>query len=346
MMDRSIARIYAMLNRHPPLLTLRAFEAAARNLSFTLAASELHVTQSAISRQIRMLEDFLGQKLFDRFTRRIELTDGGHEYFRAIHSALSSIEEATGRAMSVRAHSSITVNVMTTLANAWLMPRLASFSETYPGIEVRLVCSIAPVAFHSDNVDAAIRVGRLPGSPRKRDLPRIELDMVSSWKGIIAEYLFPDVLVPVMSRCLLESGPPIDEPADLLKYPLIHMATRPHAWHDWLAAHALRIPSHADSVHYGHFFMGLRAAQEGKGIAIVPSVIFKNFPSGPDLVCPLPGDVESAGSYYLLTRDDSRRDKPIHTFCEWLLSEATLELDDMEFVSPSAFERGAQKTAG
>ncbi|MBU9651098.1 LysR family transcriptional regulator [Burkholderia multivorans] len=334
-----------MLNRHPPLLTLRAFEAAARNLSFTLAAAELHVTQSAISRQIRMLEDFLGQKLFERFTRRIELTDGGSEYFRAIHSALAGIEEATQRAMCARPHSSITVNVMTTLATAWLMPRLASFSETYPGIEVRLICSIAPVAFHSDDVDVAIRVGRLPGAPRKRELPRIELEMVSSWKGIIAEYLFPDVLVPVVSRKLIEQGPPIDGPADLLKYPLIHMATRPHAWHDWLAAHGLRIPAHADSVHYGHFFMGLRAAQNSKGVAIVPSVILRNFLAGPDLVCPLPGDVESAGSYYLLTREDSRRDKAIQTFCNWLLSEAARELDDAELLSPAAFGHGPRNRA-
>lgn len=325
-----------MLNRHPPLLALRAFEAAARNLSFTLAATELHVTQSAVSRQIRMLEDFLGQKLFERYTRRIELTDSGRDYFRAIHNALAGIEEATQRAMSVRAHSSITVNVMTTLANAWLMPRLASFSETYPGIEVRLICSIAPVSFHSDDVDIAIRVGRLPGTPRARELPRIELEMVSSWKGLVAEYLFPDILVPVMSRKLLDQGPGIDTPADLLNYPLIHMATRPHAWPDWLAAHGLRIPRHADGVHYGHFFMGLRAAQNCKGIAIVPSVILKNFVAAQDLVCPLPGDVESAGSYYVITRDDARNDKPVRTFCNWLMSEAAHELDDVESLTLAA----------
>ncbi len=317
-----------MTSRLPPLLALRAFESAARHLSFTNAATEMHLTQGAISRQVRTLEDFLGQKLFERYTRRIELTSVGADYFRAVQTALGDIETATRRVKAEPGKSSITLSIMPTLGAQWLMPRLASFSETYPEVDVRLISSIEPVNFQAGDVDAAIRVGQLPGSPFKPNQPRIDLEMVTSWKDVVAQHLFPDVLIPVLSRKLLEQGRPIATVEDLLSYRLIHTASRKHAWPDWLAAHGVRLPAsaEADGLHFGHFFMGLRAAQNCKGIAIVPSVVLQHFREGTDLVCPFEGDIESAGNYYLLTRASDSGNPATAVFLEWLLAEAANEV--------------------
>lgn len=315
-----------MSNRLPPLLALRAFEAAARHLSFTNAANELHLTQGAISRQIRTLEEHLGRKVFDRFTRRIELTEAGAEYFRSVQQALSDIEKATQRTMQTSGRSAMTLSIMPTLGAQWLMPKLSNFSETYPDIDVRMISSIEPVNFQSGEVDAAIRVGRLPGMPFKANQPRIEMEMVTNWKGVVAQHLFPDVLVPVLSRKLLEQGRPLETVKDLLNYRLIHTASRKHAWPDWLAAHGVRMPANAEAINFGHFFMGLRAAQNCKGVAIVPSVVLQHFAGSADLVCPFEGDVESAGNYYLLTRAEDDKKPSTHVFLNWLMAEAANEV--------------------
>lgn len=307
----------------PPVLALRAFEAAARNLSFTAASVELHLTQGAVSRQVRILEDFLGRKLFDRFTRRVELTPVGHEYYLEIQQALSDIERATQRAMGASDRAIITLSVMPTLAASWLMPKLARFVETHPHVDIRLITSIESVNFQSTEIDVAIRVGRLPGEAYDREQPRIDLEMVTNWKGVYAEYLFPDVLVPVMSKKLLGQGPPVRVPADLLAYPLLHTASRRHAWGDWLSAHGVTLPASPDSVDFGHFFMGLRAAQNGKGIAIVPSIVLQDIAGADELVCPLPGDVRSAGSYYLLSREAKAKDVSMNILRGWVRSEAS-----------------------
>lgn len=311
-----------MIASHPPLLALRAFEAAARHLSFTSAARELYVTQGAISRQIRLLEEFLGAKLFARFVRRVELTPQGEEYFIAIQRALGDIETATRRLRRTLERSVVRISVLPTLGSLWLMPRLASFSTAYPHLDVRVLSSIDPVDLSSGETDVAIRVGRLPGERAEKKRPRIELEMVKQWKDVLADHLFPDTLVPLISRKLLEQGPPITEAADLLAYRLIHTASRRHAWTDWLAAHNVKITERVAGMDFGHFFMGLRAAQDCKGIAIVPTVIFEHVQPGHDLVPALPADIDSAGSYYLLSRESHVDDPAIHIVRNWLLSEA------------------------
>jgi LysR family glycine cleavage system transcriptional activator len=307
----------------PPALALRAFEAAARNLSFTAAAVELHLTQGAISRQIRILEEFLGRKLFYRFIRRVELTPVGHDYYLEIQQALADIERATQRAIGSQGRATLTLSVMPTLAASWLMPRLGGFVESHPDVDIRLITSIEPVNFQSTEIDVAVRVGRLPGSTYRPEQPRIDLEMVTTWRGVVAEYLLPDVLVPVMSRTLLAQGPPIAAPADLLAYPLLHTASRKHAWGDWLAAHGVALPGGGEGLDFGHFFMGLRAAQSGKGIAIVPSILVSDSDSDGDLVCPLPADVESAGSYYVLTREARSKEAFVSALRAWLMAEAS-----------------------
>src|SRR3954467_7438731 len=181
----------------PPLVALRAFEAAGRQSSFLQAAAELNVTQSAVSRNIKVLENFLQQPLFTRLTRRVQLTPFGRRYLNAITSGLDAIEDATTDALSPK--TTLKVTIMPTTANLWLLPRLSTFTEAHHDIEVDVATSIQPVDFANDDVDVAIRLGRRPGQNYRRDQPRIPHEMVTGWNGVYAHKLCNEILVPVCS---------------------------------------------------------------------------------------------------------------------------------------------------
>ena len=149
--------------RLPPLNALRGFDAAARHLSFTKAAEELHLTQGAISRQVKELELHLGQELFRRLTRRIELTTEGEQFFQTVEAILDELERAGGRFAQTRDRTTLTVSVLPTIASIWLMPRLHVLNSLHPEIELRVVSSIEPADLLAHEADVAIRVGRLPG---------------------------------------------------------------------------------------------------------------------------------------------------------------------------------------
>jgi LysR family glycine cleavage system transcriptional activator len=302
-----------MKYRLPPLLALRAFEASAR--------TELNLTQGAISRQIRTLENFLGHKLFVRQTRKIELTHSGQEYFSSVQQALTIISQATCAAIR-DTHRVLTLDALPSLATYWLIPRLSSFTERHRDIEVRLVSSIDPVDLPNFEADVAIRVGKVPNTHYDRRAPRIDLNMTDNWNGLHIEPLFPDVLVPIVSRRLIEEVGPIDKPADLFKFRLINMASRRYAWIDWLACYDLQLPDDIDMLDFGHFFMALQAAKNGKGVALVPRIIFENFDNRDGLIMPLAGEFPSAGAYYLLAREDALEDQAVRLLCEWIAEEA------------------------
>jgi LysR family transcriptional regulator, glycine cleavage system transcriptional activator len=300
----------------PSLSALQAFEAAARLNSFSQAGEELHVTQSAISRQIRALEDELGKPLFTRLTRRVELTECGRIYAREISALLDNLERATSSFKAKRRHELLTINVLPSVANFWFMPLLGQFTKGNPDIETQIQTSIRPVNLQSGEADLAIRVGPLPGREYQASQPRIDLEMVTGWRGVHAEFLFPDVLVPVCSPALLE-GRVISKPADVLDYPLIHTTSRPNAWPGWLSAHGLRLTGAEPSTEYGHFFMSIEAARNGEGIAIVPDVLLPGH-DVPGLVIPRLPTVKSAGEYYLLTLEERLGEFHIQTFRNWL----------------------------
>jgi LysR family glycine cleavage system transcriptional activator len=303
----------------PSLSALRVFDAAGSLLSFSKAAVELHVTQSAVSRQIRNLEEGLGADLFVRLTRRVELTEFGVAYLRSIRAAFDDIERATQHFISQGPNRILRVGVLPSVAHFWLMPRLAGFSQQHPDIEIRLISSVEPVDFTAGDMDVAIRVGPLPGRHYGAQQPRIDLQMVRNWRDVRADLLFPDVLVPVCSR-EFQHREAIATPADLGRVALIHTNSRRHAWPDWFEAHGLSARQYDTVANYGHFFMAMEAAQDDMGVAIVPHVLVENENSS--LVRLWPADKPSAGEYYLLSagRDCERRE--IVVFREWLISQA------------------------
>ena len=307
--------------RLPPLNALRGFEAAARHLSFTRAAEELALTQGAVSRQVQELETYFGEPLFLRMTRRIELTPEGEQLFRLVETMFDDLERAASRFGRRNARKKLTITALPTIATVWLMPRLHLFTSRHPDVEVRIVSSIEPADLHVNDMDIAIRVGRLPGRHYERTQPRIELSMVTRWDGIHADELFPDRLRPVCAPGLMARLPA--GAGDLTAYPLIHTSTRRYAWPDWLRAHGVRYTAEEDpTLQFGHFFMSLDAAREGRGVALIPDIILAHEEGARGLVVPLASDIASAGEYYLLVHEARLDDPHIQAFRNWALEEA------------------------
>lgn len=305
----------------PPLSALHGFEASARHLSFTKAAEELYVTQGAISRQVRQLEDFLGIALFERYTRRIELTDAGEEFYTVVADALDQLSNVARRVKRRNETDILTVSVLPSFASAWLMPRLYLFTEKHPSIEIRLHTSIDPVSFGSSGPDVAIRVGRVPGKHYERNQPRIELEMAESWRGIHIDELLPDRLVTVCNPKMLGELGSLT-PHDIARLPLIHTTSRRFAWPDWLHAHGVGNRGDvARGLELGHFFMSIEAASRGRGVAIVPDIVAHQELELGRLVVACESELRSAGDYCLLIPDSNLQRPSIAMFRRWLLKQ-------------------------
>lgn len=303
----------------PPLLAVRAFEAAARHLSFSRAADELHVTQGAVSRQIKNLEDYLQQPLFIRLVRRVELTPYGRTFYAAASQGLDIIERAASRVVPL-ARDIIRISLPQSLASLWLMPRLSSFTEIHPSIDVRVVTSMQSADFSRDNIDVAIRLGTLPGRTYAPDQPRVPHELVSNWRGVHAVHLWDEVLTPVLSKQLLAQGAELHVPEDLRHYKLLHVTVRPYAWEDWFRTRGVEYPQ-CNSMEFGHFFMALEAARRSSGVALAPKLFVERTDYSEQLVCPFESHVRSAGEYYFLCQERRLEEPTIQHLLSWLLTQ-------------------------
>src|SRR5580765_8301486 len=237
------------MTRLPSLNGLRAFEAAARHMSFTLAASELNVTQTAISHQIRRLEEELGIRLFVRQNRTLSLTPEAKDYLPGIRAAFNDLRLATDRLLRKDDGNVLTVSTLASLAAKWLLPRISDFQEKHPGIDVHITTSTALVDFRSGDVDAAIRYGR------------------GQWPGLRADWLMADKMFPVCSPALLTGNKPLRRPEDLADHVLLHTSGGTEDdWRLWLTAAGLptQISRHP-GVTFDLRFMTVQAATDGIG---------------------------------------------------------------------------------
>lgn len=318
----------ATSRRLPHLLALRAFESASRHLSFSRAAEELFVTQSAISRHIKNLEDSFQKKLFLRRGRSVVLSPEGQKFYEKLAVGFGLIDEATKAFAEERDRRILRINVLPTLGMFWLAPRLNQFSQAHPDIEVHLISSIDPVDFDRGPIDVAIRVGRLGAdlepaapagaAPAATPLAKIDLRMVEDWEGIESVPLFPDILVAVYNP---ERMPAPQTPEHLSEHVLISTMTRAHAWADWFDVAGLAPRKAGKQLSFGHFFMSLQAAIEGKGIAILPEVLVeRELVSG--RLARLFHKAHSAGQYYLLFRESDFENRKVQVFRRWLSGEA------------------------
>lgn len=291
----------------PPLNALRAFESAAQHLNFTKASEELFVTQGAVSRQIKRLEQDLGQPLFHRDGPRIELTPLGATYRDAIAEGLAVIRHGTARVRKQAATPTLTLSVLPSFATLWLVPRIVDFQEEHPELELRLACSYDLVDFHrTPEIDAAIRFGR------------------GNWPGVYAERLFDSEVFPVCSPALLKGNSPFRSKHEILDYPLIYATEAMDDWERWFAAADIEYPKQQPTTRYGDHMALQQAAMEGQGITLARSLLVEtNLRSG-RLIRPIDISIRSQFSYYFVCTPGVQETEHVGTFFDWLKRQATV----------------------
>ncbi|MGC4027447.1 MAG: LysR substrate-binding domain-containing protein [Steroidobacteraceae bacterium] len=287
----------------PPMSVLCAFEAAARHLSFTAAAEELNLTQSAVSRQIRSLEKLLGSELFVRERQAVRLTRAGEAYAEEVRRTLRRISSAT---LAFRANpegGALNLAVLPTFGTRWLAPRLAGFLAANPGITVNLTTYLAPSDFLLETVDAAVHFG----------LPH--------WPGAELEFLMSESVVPACSGELLRAHR-FSEPADLLKAPLLHLTSRPDAWENWFRTKGVDT-GNIHGMLVDQFAIAAQAGISGLGVALLPTFLIEGELARGDLVKAVPATpVESTERYYLAWSPGRASYPPLAAFRNWIQERA------------------------
>jgi LysR family glycine cleavage system transcriptional activator len=290
----------------PPLNGLLVFEAAARHLSFTRAAAELNVTQTAVSHQIRRLEEQLGLRLFVRRNRALELTREAREYLPAVRAAFQDLRVATQRLLHGKRDDVLTVSTIVSVAAKWLVPRLAAFQETHPEIEVRIATGTRLVDFRREEVDVAIRYGR------------------GHWPGLRADWLMAEELFPVCAPSLLTGPKPLNRPEDLVHHTLLHVELGADEWQLWLTATGLppRLATQR-GMRFDDRLMALQAAMDGLGVAIGHAPLVEADIAAGRLVVPFDAyQLPAEAGYYLVGPHETADLTKIVTFRTWLLAAA------------------------
>jgi len=290
-----------MARPHLPLNALRAFECAARHLSFTLAASELHVTQAAVSQQVRGLEARLGVALFRRLPRGLALTDEGMALLPVLVDAFGRIEAVIQQFDNGHFFEVLSVGVVGTFAVGWLMPRLRMFRDACPFVDLRLMTHNNVVDLAAEGLDCAIRFGD------------------GNWQGLVAD---PLMAAPLTVLCAPAAAARVRRPQDLAHQTLLR-SYRAEDWPGWFAAAGVDCPAIRGPVFDSSRLM-VEAAVQGAGVALAPASMFERELQDGRLVRPL--GVEVATGSYWLTRLRSRPVSPaMALFRNWLLTEAGAE---------------------
>ena len=293
-----------MTARLPSLNGLRAFEAAARHLSFTLAAAELNVTQTAISHQIRRLEEELGIRLFVRQNRALTLTPEARDYLPGVRAAFNDLRLATDRLLRKDDDKVLTVSTLASLAAKWLLPRLTDFQEQHPGIDVRITTSTSLVDFQRDDVDAAIRYGR------------------GQWPGLRADWLMADELFPVCSPSLLRGDKPLRRPEDLRNHSLLHTSNaNSDDWRLWLTAAGLPADiARQPGITFDMIFMTIQAAIDGIGVAMGRTSYVQDDIAKGRLVVPFKIALPADAGFYLVSPQGRREAPKLAAFRQWMIA--------------------------
>ena len=299
----------SMSRRLPPLNALRAFEAAARHLSFAKAAEELHVTPAAISHQIKGLEDFLGVPLFNRAKRAIWLTEAGSAALPDLRSGFDYLAAGVARIRDLESGGIITVSAAPSFAAKWLVPRIERFRQAYPDIDARIDASMELVDFDRDQVDIGIRYGR------------------GQYQDLSVTPLLKEEMLLVCSPALLEGGPPLERPDDLRHYTLIHDDTpaleQPVPdWRMWLLAAGATEVDWTRGPRFSPTSMAIQAALDGQGVALVGRVLAEADLAAGRLVRPLGIAVPSDFAYYIACPAANAERPKVRAFRDWLLDEA------------------------
>jgi LysR family glycine cleavage system transcriptional activator len=300
-----------MARRLPPLKAVRAFEAAARHLSFERAGDELAVTAGAVAQQVKALEAWLGLPLFHRLpSRGVALTPAGHRYATSAGALLDGLAEATARLQQPDNPNMLTVSTIPSLAVNWLIPRLGSLRKSHPTLDVRVQLSQERTDFSREEVDVAIRFGR------------------GHYPGLRSDFLMEEVFFPVCSAALMEDpARPLREPADLRYHTLIHEEIGPTIpeyvdWPRWLAsAGVAHLVDATRGPRFSHTFLAIQAAASGQGVALATSVLGGEDVAAGRLVRPFAHEVRGSYQYYVVCPEATADRPQIAAFRTWLLEQ-------------------------
>ncbi len=293
----------------PTLNALRAFEAAARLLSVTKAAEELHVTPAAISHQIKALEEQLGTILFRRENRRLLLTDAGQLLLPGMSDGLDAMAAAVTQVRMAEASPRLSVSTTPSLASRWLVPRLNSFQIAHPDIDVRIQASIKLMDFDRDGLDVGIRFGR------------------GDYPGLRADSLGTPWVIPVCSPRLTEGPPALISPSDLRHHTLLHdtWEAEDGTWVDWpiwLRAAGVDDVDGNPGPRFSDSDLTITAAIEGQGVALIDHVLVEREIAAGRLVIPFDIGLESDFGYYVVSTTQAANRPAVKAFREWALAEA------------------------
>ena len=286
----------------PSISLLAAFEAVARTGSVTGAARELDLTQSAVSRQIKALEEQLGVELFLRERQTVRLTLAGDSYAREIREALRRISSAS---LNLRANphgGTLNLAILPTFGTRWLAPRLGGFLRNNPGVTINLVTRLSSFDFRLDAIDAAIHFGH------------------PHWPGAELTFLMSEKTVPACSPQFLREHA-ISKPEHLLDLPLLHLTTRPDAWEIWFAENGVAFQS-LHGMLFDQFATAAQAAVAGLGVALLPTFLIQDELKRGDLVAAIDREIESRDCYYLAYPSERADYAPLAAFREWIEAEA------------------------
>jgi LysR family transcriptional regulator, glycine cleavage system transcriptional activator len=285
----------------PSLNAIRMFEAAAQHLNFTRAAEALHITQGAVSRQIKLLEEQLGQQLFVRDGPRLTLTDTGLEYSRIVQQALEIVRQGTARLRQHERQSRIRISVLPSFAARWLVHRLVDFHHQHPDITVWLSSSYDLIDFNrSDEVDVGIRLGK------------------GGWPGVHAEPLVREHMNLVCSPALASD---LREPADLLRHKILSAGPPHDEWARWFEVAGMKPVSLTPTLSRDYSVL-LEAAAQGTGVALARDLLVADDLDRGRLVRPFNLSFESNVQYHFVAPQQRMSQPPVLELLQWLKSAA------------------------
>ena len=280
----------------PPLNSLVAFEAAARHLSFTRAADELSVTQGAISRQVRHLEDYLGRALFIRDKRALSLTDTGAEYYDSVQQSLLQLAGATGEILQWQGDQQVTVVTTNAMASFWLLPRFSEFQEQHPEIDLRILAVDSLRNIRHNEFDIALFYCHTPPDDLR------------------ATPLFSETVFPVCSPAYLEKNPQISDPQQLATSTLLSLEVREDwlSWRDWFEGCDLPPPTEtARRLKINNYPLVIQSALNGQGLALAWANLVDDYLASGLLVQPVDNTLVTESQFYMLEPPASIRPKAV-----------------------------------
>jgi LysR family glycine cleavage system transcriptional activator len=288
--------------RLPPLNALRVFEAAGRLGSFLRAAEELNVTPGAVSKQIKLLESFVGVELFEPASKPAQLSRDGAQYLSSVRAALSTLEEATQDLLDDDDPKPLRIWSSRFFMQKWLVPKLASFQAADPGTEVVITTGLSTEVMPSE-ADIGIRFG------------------AGDWPGYKVHVLIGMRLIPVCSPTYLASHPPLGAPSDLARHTLLQNLFRPEDWLIWLRHAGIDSLPVSSRVSFESSLAAYMAAIEGAGVALGRAGFIESDLVAGRLVAPLAPVAPSEGAFHLVYRDRSRQPARLLRFRRWILDE-------------------------